>query len=149
MSKAEISRARNSNRDRYKVPGHSDYEKRPINALYFRPGEGTRHAMAKALSGYMLNTYGTVFMDDSRIRLALKMLSAAVDEVKKERALKRACKWFISEAQERTKAFGHQHGGTSNPVRDIVCLDDGIQHELETEKDRAKRHEKPVEVWMV
>jgi hypothetical protein len=149
MSKAQISMSRKENRDIYKVPGHNDYEKRPINALYFRPSEGTRHAMAKALAGYMLNTYGEIFMDDSRIRLALKTLSIAVDEVKKERSIKRGSAWFISEAQERTKAFGHKPGETANPVRDIVCLDDGTQHEFETEKARAKRHEKPVEVWMV
>jgi hypothetical protein len=117
-----------------------EYEKRAINAVYFRSGS-TKHEIAKAVGALMLSRCGiAVFTDPLK-----EILTSLANEID---AQIKVCiemsgnnpAWFITEAQERTKSFSIPTG-TVNPTRDLVCLDDGVRYEFETKKSRAKRHE--------
>ena len=138
MGKKELIKKRTEIRDKYKVPGQNDYQKRAVNAVYFRSGS-IRHEMAKALGGLQVNRWGYAFIDN-KIGLALQMLETAVNDFVKENKISKDNKYFITEAQERTKAFGHPPGQADNPTRDLITLDTGSVYEYETDKKRASRH---------
>jgi len=106
MNKKELSLKREETRKKYKVPRGNNYQKRPLNAIYFRSMNSLRHELMKAQKCH---------------------------ELLKEK------KWFITEAENKRNGL----------IRDVVCLDDGMIYEIETDPRRAERFKTDPESDMI
>jgi len=137
MNKRELVLKRRKTWFKYHIPSMSNLHRIKKNAVFLSSANKVSHELGKALTAFLINKYGQADMNYS-IAKQLLSVEREVTELTKD--------WEINPGEFITEAERNLKKGNPRVRRDVVCLDTEEIYELETDKTRAKRHGKDVNV---